>query len=88
MNGTTLCDARELGMQYVAFRDCIDQELRRTTGGLTWAQLQERLGLPYERPCPAWTKQLERDIGLTRTKGDGRALVWKVGRTSRSGRVA
>ena len=67
-------------MKYVDYRDSIRGELRRNAAGLTWAELQQRLGLPYERPCPAWTKQLEADIGLTRSKGAGRALVWKVGR--------
>jgi hypothetical protein len=75
-------------MTYVEFRDSIADELRRTRAGLTWAQLQQRLALPYDRPCPTWTKQLEHDIGLTRVKGQGRALVWKVGHRARSGRVA
>jgi hypothetical protein len=70
-------------MRYVEFRDSIYKALRRSSGGLTWAQLQERLGLPYDRPCPAWTRLLERDIRLTRTKGAGRALLWKVGRRRR-----
>lgn len=73
-------------MRYVEFRDSIGEELRRNGAGLTWTQLQERLGLPYDRPCPAWTKRLEQDIGLTRAKGDGRALIWKVARRARSGR--
>jgi hypothetical protein len=75
-------------MTYADFRDSIANELRRTPAGLTWAQLQERLSLPYNRPCPTWTKQLENDIGLTRVKGDGRAFVWKVGRRAKSDRVA
>ena len=68
-------------MRYVDFRDLIHRELRRNAAGMTWAQLQVRLGLPYERPCPAWTKQLEQDIGLSRTQGKGRSLIWKVGGT-------
>jgi hypothetical protein len=67
-------------MRYIDFRDSIRNELRRSAAGLTWSELQGRLGLPYDRPCPAWTKQLETDIGLVRTKGSGRALVWKLGR--------
>jgi hypothetical protein len=65
-------------MRYVDFRDSILRELQRHRTGLTWAQLQDRLALPYQRPCPTWTKQLEDEIGLCRTKGEGRALVWKV----------
>jgi hypothetical protein len=66
-------------MRYTEFRDSIHKELRRNRSGLTWAQLQQRLELPYDRPCPTWTKQLETEIGLKRVKGNGRALTWKVG---------
>jgi hypothetical protein len=65
-------------MRYVDFRDSIRRELQRNSAGLTWAQLQGRLHLPYDRPCPEWTKQLEQEIGLRRVKGNGRALIWKV----------
>lgn len=70
-------------MRYADFKNSIRDELHRTAHGLTWAQLQQRLALPYERPCPSWTRQLEREIGLRRTKGTGRALVWSVSRRSR-----
>jgi len=75
-------------MRYVEFRDSIQHELRRNVAGLTWAQLRERLGLPYDRPCPVWTKQLEREIGLSRDRGSGRALIWKVGGPKKPSRVA
>lgn len=65
-------------MRYVEFRDAIRKELRRTPAGLTWAALRDRLDLPYDRPCPAWTKALEREIGLARVEGSGRALVWTI----------
>jgi hypothetical protein len=74
-------------MRYVEFRDSIQHKLRRNVGGLTWAQLRERLGLPYDRPCPVWTKQLEQEIGLSRDKGNGRALSWMVGGRKKSSRV-
>jgi hypothetical protein len=72
-------------MRYTEYRDSIRQELARSAAGRTWAELQSKLDLPYDRPCPAWTKQLEQEIGLMRVKGSGRALVWKL---SRRGRVA
>ena len=67
-------------MRYDEFRDAIHKALRRSRSGLTWAQLRERLDLPYDRPCPAWTKRLEREIALSRRRGggDGRELVWAV----------
>lgn len=67
-------------MKYVDYRDSIRDELRRNTAGMTWSELQGRLALPYDRPCPTWTRLLETDIGLVRTKGAGRALVWKLRR--------
>ena len=66
-------------MRYVEFSDAIRDELRRSPAGLTWAQLRQRLDLPYTRPCPTWIERMQREIGLTRTKGTGRAFVWKLG---------
>ena len=65
-------------MKYIEFRDAIAKELRRTPEGLTWVELRERLDLPYDRPCPEWTGQLEKEIGLSRVKGSTRALVWRI----------
>ena len=70
-------------MRYVEFKAAIDNELRGKPGGLTWAELRDQLHLPYERPCPNWTRRLEREIGLSRAKGSGRAFVWKVRKRSR-----
>ena len=65
-------------MTYNEFRDVIQRQLRRQRMGLTWKELRDALDLPYTRPCPNWTRRLEDEIGLTRTKGTGRALVWKL----------
>ena len=67
-------------MRYTEFRDQILRRLQRQASGLTWVELREQLDLPYERACPTWIKQLEAEIGLTRTKGSGSAKVWKVPR--------
>ena len=72
-------------MRYEEFRDAIAAHLRRRPGGRTWAQLRDELGLPYDRACPTWTARLEAEVGLTRAKGDGRALVWRVASGSRRG---
>ena len=66
-------------MRYVDFKDQIQQELCQNPTGLTWAQLKDRLDLPYDRPCPAWLERLEQEIGLLRVRGSGRAFVWKIG---------
>jgi len=65
-------------MRYVDFRDVILEELRQNLAGLTWAELKERLDLPYDRPCPTWVKRMESEVGLSRAKGSGRACVWRV----------
>jgi hypothetical protein len=69
-------------MHYTDFKDAIHQELRRSPRGLTWVQLQERLNLPYDRPCQTWMNRLQEEIGLLREKGTGRALLWRVKATS------
>jgi hypothetical protein len=63
-------------MRYVEFRDAIWEELRRVPAGLTRAALKARLKLPYTIPCPEWVKQMEREIGLLRKRGSGRAYTW------------
>jgi hypothetical protein len=65
-------------MRCVEFREAIQKALRQTPEGLKWSGLRERLVLPYERPCPTWTLQLEKELGLARAKGCRRGLVWKV----------
>jgi hypothetical protein len=65
-------------MRYIEFRDAIQEELRHTKSGLTWAQLKERLDLPHAAACPEWTRRLEAEIGLVRARGTGPAYVWSV----------
>jgi hypothetical protein len=66
-------------MRYVEYKALIQTALKRNRNGLTWAQLKEKLDLPYQRACPQWTKRMESEIGLTRSKGEtGRAYVWKL----------
>ena len=65
-------------MTYAAFKHSIASKLRKNSRGMTWNELKTALDLPYDRPCPEWVKQLEKEIGLIRRKGTGRALVWQV----------
>ncbi|OGL44438.1 MAG: hypothetical protein A2161_11310 [Candidatus Schekmanbacteria bacterium RBG_13_48_7] len=67
-------------MRYTEFRDKIQQELLENSAGLTWAQLKNRLALPYDNPCPTWINRLEQEIGLLRSRESGRAFVWKIGK--------
>jgi len=66
-------------MRYDEFKYAIEQHLLRHRQGATWVELRETLALPYERPCPEWTRRLEGEIGLVRRKGAGRARVWELG---------
>lgn len=65
-------------MRYIDFRDSILEELEGSAGGLTWKELRERLELPYIRPCQEWIGRMERDNGLVRSPGPGRALLWHL----------
>lgn len=65
-------------MTYLEFRDGIRSKLSTRAEGMTWRELKDELKLPYASPCPEWTKQLERDIGLDRSEKRGRAKVWRV----------
>ena len=65
-------------MRYVEFRKTIQKELEQNLDGLTWSELKERLDLPYDQPCPAWVKQMEEEIGLSRARSSGRAYVWRI----------
>jgi len=65
-------------MRYVDFREMIRNELQNNPKGSTWAELKESLKLSYSKPCPTWVKNMEREIGLVRFKGSGRALLWNL----------
>jgi hypothetical protein len=71
--------AEGVEMRYVDFRDSTREALLQNPEGLTWVQLKEMLELPYQRPCPTWTKRMAQEDGLYRTRGQGRAFVWKIG---------
>jgi hypothetical protein len=68
-------------VRYDDFRDKIRRELQQTRAGLTWNELRDRLELPCDRPCPAWTARLEKDIGLARARpaNGGRSCIWTQG---------
>lgn len=65
-------------MRYAEFKGAIQRHLREHREGATWVELREALSLPYDRPCPEWTRMLEEEIGLVRRKGTGRSFVWRL----------
>ena len=65
-------------MTYPEFRATIESALEKLRHGATWNEIKLAHDLPYDRPCPEWTRRLEREIGLVRRKGRERALVWSL----------
>jgi hypothetical protein len=65
-------------MTYADFKRAIHDSLLAQPSGRTWKQLKADLQLPYDRPCPEWTRRLEREINLVRRKSAGNALVWAL----------
>ena len=73
--GSTSRTSRITTMLYSEFRAAIQEYLQGCRERSTWRDLRDALALPYERPCPEWTRRLEREIGLARRGTFGRALV-------------
>ena len=65
-------------MTYIEFRKLIHNALQIIPNGLTWRELKDTLNLPYKIPCQTWIYQLEDEIQLVRTKGKGKAYIWKI----------
>ncbi|MBN1538258.1 MAG: hypothetical protein JW908_16085 [Anaerolineales bacterium] len=65
-------------MRYIEFRDQIQNALLKNPSGMTWKELKQQLDLPYDQPCQTWVNRLESEIGLSRERGEQRALVWKI----------
>jgi hypothetical protein len=65
-------------MTYEDFKKTIRSALMKKRSGATWNDLKVAQNLPYDRPCPEWTRRLEKEIGLVRRKGDARALIWSI----------
>jgi len=66
-------------MTYLEYKSRIQRHLETHASGATWQELRDILKLPYDRPCPEWTRRLEKEIGLVRRKGTGRSLNWVLG---------
>lgn len=65
-------------MTYEEFVQIIKEELKISPDGLTWSQIRERRPELYQRfPANQWVRQMEKDIGLTRTKKKGKT-IWRL----------
>ena len=65
-------------MKFVEFRERILSDLQGEPGGLTWKELKKRNNLPYDRPCPEWTRSMEEESGIVRRRRKGRELLWEI----------
>ncbi len=63
------------GTDYDLFKEQIIELLRNSKTGLTWAEIQEKLGLPQAVPNNKWVRQLEKETGLERRK-EGPNTYW------------
>ncbi len=60
-------------MSYEEFKQVIKEELKKSPDGLTWTQIRERRPQLYQKfPANQWVRQMEKDIGLARTKKSGK----------------
>ena len=65
-------------MSYEKFKQIIEEELKKSPDGLTWTQIRERRPELYQKfPANQWVKQMEKDIGLSRSKRAGKT-IWKL----------
>lgn len=64
-------------MPYSEFRDKIQKALEYRDDGATWTELRDQLGLEQVVPNNKWVRQLEKDIGLKRTR-DMKGVVWRI----------
>jgi len=65
-------------MTFEQFKQQVARTLGNYPAGLTRQELRQKAQLPYDRPCPEWTKRLEKELGLNRTDKQGNSLVWKI----------
>lgn len=65
-------------MKFNVFREKVLSDLKSEPEGLTWNELKRRNKLPYDRPCPEWTKVLEVENGVVRKRRKGRELLWEL----------
>ena len=72
------CKTVESMWTYEAFRDTIRGTLK-SKGPLTWTEIRTAAKLPQKFPNNKWVHQMEKDIGLKRSKDEHGILKWKIG---------
>lgn len=65
-------------MTYEEFKQIVKEELMKVPAGLTWTQIRKRRPELYQRfPANQWVRQMEKDMGLTRTRKRGKTY-WSL----------
>ncbi|MDI1494716.1 MAG: hypothetical protein K8823_22 [Cenarchaeum symbiont of Oopsacas minuta] len=62
---------------YSEFRDKTKSALEHRDNGATWTELREQLELEQIVPNNKWVRQLEKDIGLKRTR-ETNGVIWRI----------
>jgi uncharacterized protein YeaO (DUF488 family) len=62
---------------YEEFKNSIKSILERYPNGLTWTQIRDKMNYFQKFPNNKWTRKLEFDIGLVRTKKEGN-MFWAL----------
>ena len=65
-------------LTYEAFRDAVRGTLK-SNGPLTWTEIRTIAKLPQKFPNNKWVHQMEKDIGLKRSKDEHGILKWNIG---------
>ncbi len=65
-------------LTYEVFRDAIGETLR-LKGPLSWTEIRTIAKLPQKFPNNKWVHQMEKDIGLKRSKDEHGILKWQMG---------
>jgi hypothetical protein len=62
---------------YEQFMRKVETILKAKPAGLTWTEIKKELNLPQRVPNNKWVRQMETDIGLTRTMGN-KGMLWRI----------
>ena len=69
--------AKPVESAYEEFKKKVADILRGESQGLTWTEIKEKAGFTQKVPNNRWVRQMEKDIGLTRSK-EARGIVWRL----------
>jgi hypothetical protein len=60
------------------FKTAVEKAIRNAGQSLTWTEIRTTARLPQKFPNNQWVHQLEREIGLTRSKDANGIIKWSL----------